>query len=374
MVIKVKGGIKMDLENLIMYEHENTSLDFKSIQYEREHYEAMIKDVMSMANADVDEDRYIITGIKDKPSGERNTLGIEGKFEDSATYQQLIFQNIEPQINIDYFSYTYDSKILGIIRIYNCNNQPYMMRKDYKKLQRGEAFIRIGSHQTRMVLSDYERIYDKRKSEDNFINKVKLGFNDQDFAKEVELNLIKKSQLPSKRAKEEILKVKILDHPIIYPVKSYEQSSIEKLEKSLYEIFEQGSHKLNIYILNQGNRYIEDSSIEVKIEKIDGLLIASRIYEKSPAIIFPDKLPLVKKYPNVKQEGSVYIISQQMGDIKHNITTKAFPNSLRIVLTEKAKNQTIKLTCKIFGKNLTEPLEEELRIKVIDILGQQQEN
>jgi len=290
----------MDLDNLIKYEHENTALDFKSIQYEKEHYDAMIKDVMSMANADIDSDRYIITGIKDKPSGERVTLGIEeSQFEDSATYQQLILNNIEPQVNIDYFSYTYDDKKLGIIKIYDCNNQPYMMRKDFKNLQRGDSFIRIGSHQTRMVLSDYERIYNKRKPNNDFTDKVKLGFDKHEFAKEIELNYIKVFDHPSERAKKEIEAILIkkknrartdilrpeslvlntfpktpnITSPFVR--RTYGQSSIEELETDLlrvkdtykdddyYEYFELHSLKLNISICNQGDSYFVTKGIVI---------------------------------------------------------------------------------------------------------------
>lgn len=51
------------------------------------------------------------------------------------------------------------------------------------------------------------------------------------------------------------------------------------------------------------------------------------------------------------------------------LITKAFYNSIRIVITEKIKDQIIKVTYKIFGKNLNEPFVEELSIKVIDIVN-----
>ncbi|MBW9169759.1 ATP-binding protein [Clostridium estertheticum] len=400
----------MELDDLIMYENENTSLDFKSIQYKREQYEAMVKDVMAMANADIECVRYIIVGIKDKSYGDKEILGIEkSEFIDSATYQQIIFENIEPQIDIEYFPHVHNNKVLGIIKIFNCNDQPYMMKKDYHKLNRGDSFIRIGSHQARMGRNDYERIYNKRKSNNDFTDKVKVGFGEHTLEKEIKLNYIKELLLPSKLAEEEIktiLKEKKCKLPFeslnqqskisnaianlnqsIYNFRPYEERSIEELEKNLldidlsykdkdsYEFFELNSHKLNIYILNQGHSYIEDSSIKILIEKINGLIISDRMYEK-PKIRRQSMLNNIKnlqynkKYPTVIQEGTEYVISQYIGDIKHNITTKAFSESIRIVLTEEAKNQTIKLTCKIFGKNLTKPIVEELKIKVIDILGE----
>ena len=87
-----------ELQELILYENENVRLDFKRDEYVREKYSAFLKDVMSMANAFTQENRYIIIGLKPKADGERGYVGIEGNFTDSATYQQLVFENIELRI------------------------------------------------------------------------------------------------------------------------------------------------------------------------------------------------------------------------------------------------------------------------------------
>ena len=50
-----------NLDELVRYENENTDLDFKGTQYMKKQHEALIKDIMSMANADTENDRYIIS-------------------------------------------------------------------------------------------------------------------------------------------------------------------------------------------------------------------------------------------------------------------------------------------------------------------------
>ncbi len=40
-----------ELNDLIRFENENTSLDFKAVQYSKAFHEALIKDIMAMANA-----------------------------------------------------------------------------------------------------------------------------------------------------------------------------------------------------------------------------------------------------------------------------------------------------------------------------------
>ena len=81
---------RRDLEDIIRNESENTALDFKSVQYKRDTHEALLKDILSMANARLDHERYIIVGINYKTNGERDILGISEDFVDDATYQELI--------------------------------------------------------------------------------------------------------------------------------------------------------------------------------------------------------------------------------------------------------------------------------------------
>ena len=95
-----------NLDDLINYEKEFTGLDFKRIQYDKKKHEDLIKDIMSMANADIEGDRYIIIGVDYKDSNDREIIEInKDEFVNSATYQQLIRDNIEPQIIFDYFSH-----------------------------------------------------------------------------------------------------------------------------------------------------------------------------------------------------------------------------------------------------------------------------
>ena len=87
----------MKYDDIIDFENESTRLDFKAIQYDGKNHEALLKDVMSMANADVEGEKLIVVGVNHKANGERDIVGIEKeKFIDSLNYQQLIRKNIEP--------------------------------------------------------------------------------------------------------------------------------------------------------------------------------------------------------------------------------------------------------------------------------------
>lgn len=154
------GRTLSNIEWLIKFEREGTKLDFKKEQYRKEKYQDLIKDIMSMANAPVEGKRYIIVGVKEKPDGTKEYFSIpREEIVDQATYQQIVRENVEPNIQFSYYSVEIDGDIFGVFEIANCNNPPYMMKKDYKaNLKKGECFVRKGSQQERMIRRDLDEI------------------------------------------------------------------------------------------------------------------------------------------------------------------------------------------------------------------------
>ena len=111
------------VDDLIKFENENTGLDFKAVQYSKSMHEALIKDVMAMANAHISGDRYVVIGVKHKPDGTKEYVGINKRdFTDSAIYHQLLKENVEPEIQFEYTPYPFENVLLGIFRIHDCTN------------------------------------------------------------------------------------------------------------------------------------------------------------------------------------------------------------------------------------------------------------
>lgn len=397
-----KSRIVDDLDDKIRYDNENSGLDFKKIQYKKEMHQDLIKDVMCMANADIDGNRYIIIGVDHKSSNERDFIGIKKEeFVDNATYQQLIKENIEPEISIDYFAHEIDGVCLGIFKISQCYNKPYMMKKKYKELEIGHCWIRKGSHQFRMTREDHDRIIAKRTSCNEFNGKIKIYFSNYAQYQEITLPTAKDIQLiqlPSERAANkirDILKRKksspnLIHYPALPPLFGhsvpYEDRSIEELEKNLidvketyedddcYEFFELRSHKLNITISNEGDAYIEDASLQIDINKIEGLFIPEKVFKKPERSSFPyiNANLGFDGYPEVKDMGDFIRIhkSNRLGllvkwDIKHQLPEEAFGEPVRFLFSKNLEGKVIQLKCKLYGKNLKEPFETTLKIKVV---------
>lgn len=394
-----------NLQDIIKYENECTEIDFKKVQYKKMNHESFLKDIMSLANGRSKNNKYIIIGVKHFPNGERDIVGVEDDFVDEATYQQLIHTNIEPEIKFKYYAFDYEGKKIGVFEILDCSNPPYLMKKDFGKLRLGDGYIRKGPHQMRLTRADYDAINKENISDNSFQGELEIYFNEKG-SKEIEVKVVSLEKTPSEINKKKIAKVIEEKERIIEQAKgvfvppvfkrndsfynttsSYEDRSIETLKENLknvkntylehdvFYIFEFAAHRLNFNIFNSGDEYIEDASIEVTIPRENRMIeIADRIYEK-PVVETVTLLPsyleskLIEekrlKYPSVRRGKQNYIISENLGNLKHNIETSAFIESLRIAIWSGIEKKKILVKVKVFGKNLKKPIEDELILKLV---------
>lgn len=153
----------MDLDYMrerILYGYESASLDFKKTQYEKK--DDLLKDLIAMANNLEDSPKHIIVGVKYHPSGERDFVSLT-KAIDDAEFQQLVHSNIEPMLTFSYEPLEVDGYMLGVFTIRpDPERRPYMMKKDFGTLKMGDAFIRRGSQQSKMLLTDFNDAFEVR--------------------------------------------------------------------------------------------------------------------------------------------------------------------------------------------------------------------
>jgi len=130
---------------------------------------------------------------------------------DNTTYEQLVHENIDPELGVSYFQHYYHGELVGIIELGDCKDRPYMMKKDYgDKLKKGNCFIRKGSHQMLAARIDLEKIYEERRVLTKFDKKLRVFFSYSDL-QEKELKTraqtLKNVEWPSDRAAKEIQSV-----------------------------------------------------------------------------------------------------------------------------------------------------------------------
>ena len=271
------------IEDIIQYENESTSVEFKAVQYEKASFAELIKDIMAMANATIEGPKYIIVGVKNIPSGTNKLLGIPTtEFVDSATYQQLIRANIEPDVSFEYLPVHVEEKLFGVFRISATPDKPYMMRKDYQPHQKGDAFIRKGDHVARVTRSDIELMIKNRNIED-FSSRVFISFSEESVLKTRSFKRLQNYIAPSvtrlqkleqliaqkEQASQYSSQIEAIYRSFTIPTFSLfdevpdEQCSIDDLKKRLknvksdyrtedaYDLFERHAHLLELFIINE---------------------------------------------------------------------------------------------------------------------------
>ncbi|WP_157796524.1 AlbA family DNA-binding domain-containing protein [Bacillus sp. FJAT-45037] len=385
-----------NLDLLIKYEREGTRLDFKKEQYIKEKYQDLIKDIMAMANAPIEGRRHIIIGVKDKPDGTKDYFSLNrDEIVDQATFQQIIRENVEPSIDFSYFTHEMDGNLFGVIEIEQCTNPPCMMRKDYKGLKKGECFIRKGSQQERMTRSDLDEML-KHKEKVQFDNKILIGFN-KNLDSKISVDAVEELHFPSDKAKDKIegiiegreligedntnalsMLAKLgMNYSNIMGNAPYEQRSTEELKKDLkslketymdedfYYIGEELSEKINLTLRNEGNQYLEDVSIDLRIPA-RGIMVMDKIHQKpsNDYLMTVGGQYFPSSYPNVIEKGDMYIIEDEIGQLKHQQDTITFNEDIRVFFTPESKSELIKITYIIYAKNLPNPISGELTIEV----------
>lgn len=170
----------MDNDLMLKYienEYENEFLDFKLKPYNWQSQNAksdFLTDVISLANSSSEGDKYIILGVKVKNNGTREIKGINSNdLVDSAEYQQLVTENIEPTISIELKIVTNSQGLnFGIIRIFNCNNRPYLLKKKYENLESGFIKVRKGSRNSNVSRYILDEIYNSKNPKKESVFKI----------------------------------------------------------------------------------------------------------------------------------------------------------------------------------------------------------
>lgn len=169
--------MKEKISQLIEYEVENSTLDFKQEEYSvgKKHPKRneILKDLSSFANHPSDQDKFIIIGVIEK-GGRAEGFQNLPETTDEATYQQIVNSNIEPKLNFEYKTVLYKSYRLAYFRLHKNTDRPYLFKKQLinPKTQKidfneGDGFIRMGTSTRKILRQDFDNIYqEKWKSKD----------------------------------------------------------------------------------------------------------------------------------------------------------------------------------------------------------------
>lgn len=259
------------LKNCIDNGYENEFLDYKLDIYNfgkenNKGKEDFLTDVLAMANSNYADDKYIITGEKVRPYGKRIKKGIDLNIvKDSADYQQIVSENIEPAISIEFQIIEYKSIKYGIFKISNCTNRPYLLKKDYMSLRAGFMKIRHGSRNDKITRFDLDNIYKSKKVEEKTDFKI-YGINEGKLTEKIVLKKYRLFDQFSDKPKVIQDKIEEINNFIIDDIPADDEkigayiNSINSINKSF---FAEERVKLVDEDIKYINNYIEEFEINI---------------------------------------------------------------------------------------------------------------
>ncbi|MCM1289596.1 MAG: ATP-binding protein [Corallococcus sp.] len=233
------------LIQLIDNQIESEFVDFKQEFYHKETTQDLIKDVMSFANSESNEEKYIIVGV----ANNYELCDIDyDKVRDISEINQVLKEYCEPFINVEIFKFTYKGKKLLSLVISDNVDRPYLIKKDYHKngkklLGSGEIYIRHGATNFKANRNDLDCIYANRE-------KILLTVKD---------NAIRFINLRHGHKKEQVCCVQILID------NNSNRSIIVHKGKIYWQYYNTSTSSQISYIENQDDVYTKElTSIDVK--------------------------------------------------------------------------------------------------------------
>ena len=129
-----------------------SGVQFRKDAYGNEGIRSFLRDVLALANASVEGNRYIVVGVDFDDKGRKRTHSVQNEdFSGKPSYQSLANEFIEPPVRIRYKPVSFDGARVGVFEIGDCQDRPYMMRVDYSEsLRRGDAYKRVNNAPIKM--------------------------------------------------------------------------------------------------------------------------------------------------------------------------------------------------------------------------------
>lgn len=386
------------IEYRIENEDESVTLDFKREIYTKEKNQEFLKDVVAFANAlSNDPYRYIVIGVKEQ-SGLKEYFDIKREdVGDVANYQQLIDQNIEPNIpiNIDYVEV--NNKNLAIFKIGPCDNAPYMFKKDYRKMKQGMIYIRTGTSTRLATRQELDLMYKNKQK----INRkdILVGFNEEiDTTLEIPaLSEEAIDDIPSKVRRKEIqneISLRKMPHfssginqlmrsSMMWlerekPLSARDDDELQQMlvdvkkeyqEHDNYYLFEEVGSRFNLFIHNQGGEPLKNCTIKLKIPNKKGVYIANDIYDEPGNFSRLININYQQtEYPTVEKNESIHIITEDIKTIKHKLLTELFREEIRVVFFPNLIGSILPINYEIYADNYPDVISGQLSIEVIKSL------
>ncbi len=382
------------LKELVLRAQPGTALQFRPRAYGPEGIRRFLMDLIAMANASIDGSRYIVVGVQVDDKTTRRLRSVpEGDFAMKPSYQSIANEFIEPPIRLHYGPVRVEGETVGVFRIGDCQDRPYMMRIDHSEtLRRGDAWMRIEDSPVRMGRRQYQDMFERKFRESMAVGRVEVGFPGDIIHKSLEFQTCDLGQLPSAVAAaklNELLKIRkssknrgattVLErmmHARLFGSDDpYEGRSTVTIVDEMaamkkkhdaddrHFLFEKNGRKIQLVVLNQGEEEIRGASLTLLFPRHEAVHIAEELPD------LPLKGDYVKRdseerenYPAVTIKNKSIEVSSTIGKLPPHVPVEVFGEPIRICAGSSLQGRRVGIHYKLFGQNLRKPVHGKLRL------------
>jgi hypothetical protein len=371
-----------------------SGIQFRPQAYGDEGLRAFLRDVLALANASVEGNRYIVVGVNFDDRGRKRTHAIDTEdFSGKPSYQSLANEFIEPPIRIRYKPVSFDGTRIGVFEIGDCQDRPYMMRADFsEKLRRGDAYKRVKNAPVKMGRRQLMELFEQKFRDSVSAGDIEVGFPGEIIHKELTLPTCDLSSMPSAVASaklEEMLTIRNistrsgsttmvarLTHARLYGTEDpYVDRSPEEIMKELHEIrsryrnqdshflFDERAEAMQLVVYNQGDEPIVDASLSIALPNHNAFYVADRLPKRPVNDRYVDRTPdEIASYPAVTLKDDAVHVMAKIGDIPTGEPVEIFTAPLLMCVGNDLRGRRFGIRYSLHGQNLRAPAKGQLKL------------
>ncbi len=372
------GPNAMLLKQLLQQPNTSSSM-FVCDPFREPDAEELVKEVIGLANADVDGPRYILFGVNAGAMEAGSYVGItDSAMANLKKAHRQLSALIEPVVHLAFIYDKIDSKLVGALEIDGCDEGPYVVGQDYSaELSRGRCWIREGRelrsvHQSDLAAQSSPEVSGQHK----LIEPPQLivGFNDQPDCKLLKLAVPDTSDPPFAGGKKQVKKPLDLKQTIKKVVEtvtvqilrlgkkdkteSTNMDSTDMFRKTQtvyadaadHYFFEEKALQLNFSVGNEGAEVVEDVSIELGFPRIPDFEIADHLF-LSPFDKRSSNEIKNMGYPNVDVLAKAIMVRGSLAELHPGSPAQVFKCPLRMAVGPAMQNKKIAVVYKLRWKN-----------------------
>lgn len=347
--------------------------------------EELVKEVIGLANADVDGPRNILFGVNAAAIEGSGIVGIaESDMADLKKAHRLLSELVEPVLHLAFIYDRINGKLVGTLEIDGCDDGPYVVAKDFSDaLSQGRCWVREG-----YVLRDVESADLAQRSTPEPAEeptrtteppRIAVGFNDDPDCQLLEMPVPDTSNPPfalekqkagrsseiGKAIKETIgtVTTRILSLGRPRPQESAadlgESDMATQFEESEeagklisdadnHYFFEEKALKLNLCVCNKGSEGIKDVSVELGLPRTPDFDVADRLYI-SPFDKRSEYEIRKLGYPEVNRRADSVRVRSSIGYLAPDSPEQAFKSALRLAVGPGMQRRKMAVLYKVRG-------------------------